>query len=102
MLVAVDGGAVYGFELSVWFLPEQALQHAFLGFIFVLVFVFLPFWLLFLLHPRLLLIFLSVVSAIQPGAQSEVTAGGHGLLTRSGACVIIHWSEKIKATRSGS
>lgn len=88
------------------FLPEhvtKALQHAFLGFVLVLVFlpVFIPLRFLLLLPSRLLPLSLSVIFgevAVQPWANNEVTAGGHRLTAWSGTslCVLVHWREEIR------
>lgn len=94
-------------EVGIWnfpFLPEhlaQALQHAFLGFVLVLVLVavFVPLGFLLLLPGSLVPLPLPVLSgeaAVQSGSHDVVAARGHGLATRSGASlrVLVHWSER--------
>lgn len=92
----LGGGEVFSF------LPEhltQALQHALLGFVLVLVSVAVG--LLLLLPPAagLVSVPLSVLcgqAAVQPRPHDVVAAGGHRLRTRLGAsfCVLVHWGQK--------
>lgn len=102
--LAGDGGvhfSAFGGEVFS-FLPEhltEALQHALLGFVLVLVSVAVG--LLLLLPPAagLVSVPLSVLcgqAAVQRRPHDVVAAGGHRLGTRLAAslCVLVHWGQK--------